>query len=502
MSGALDARPDFMEIFLVSALPALANEGKKMYKKKMAIKFFSHGACGEVTGSKHFLDVDGRLLEIDCGMFQGRRDESYQKNRQMPFAAKDVEALILTHAHFDHSGALPILVKNGFKGNIHATSATRDIAQIILMDSAHIQQKDYEIITEKAIKYPERNLIVYEPLYSTEEAVQPLRHFVTSDYHRPFRPLDGVAAEFYDAGHILGAAMVHLVIGDHLRIGFSGDLGRAGLPIIRDPEIMPPMDYLVLESTYGNRLHKSIGMAGEELAEIIHKAKARRSKIIIPAFTIERTQELIYIIHVLQKEGKIPILPIFIDSPMAVNATAIFKIHPECFDEETIQQFTSTNIDPFGFDNIHYVVSTQESKEINNFAGPAIIISASGMAESGRVLHHLSRHIENPADIIAIVGFMAENTLGRRLVERAKEVKILGTSYRVKAEIATLNAFSAHADYAETCEWLKRHDLKRLKKIFLVHGEDEALNNLKREVLKIGVPRVEIVRYGDNFELN
>ncbi|MDD8012305.1 MAG: MBL fold metallo-hydrolase [Acidobacteriota bacterium] len=468
----------------------------------MAIKLFSHGACREVTGSKHFLDIDGRLLQIDCGMFQGRRDESYHKNKEMPFDAREVQALILTHAHFDHSGALPILVKNGFQGNIYATSATRDIAQIILLDSAHIQQKDFEIIKEKAAKYPERKLIAYEPLYNAEEAVQPLRHFVTVDYQRKFHPLEDVTAEFFDAGHILGAGTMHLTLPGGLNVGFSGDLGRNGLPIIRDPEIMPPMDYLVLESTYGNRLHKSIGMAGEELAELIHKAQARRSKIIIPAFTIERTQELIYIIHTLQLEGKVPRLPIFIDSPMAVNATAIFKIHPECFDEETIRRFISVNVDPFGFENIRYVVSTAESKEINAVQGPAIIIAASGMAESGRILHHLIQHIENPDNIIAIVGFMAENTLGRRLAERAKEVRIFGKSYQVKAEIATLNAFSAHADYAETIDWLKHHDLQRLKKVFLVHGEAAALENLQRELLGIGIPQVEIVEYGAVHELN
>jgi metallo-beta-lactamase family protein len=468
----------------------------------MAIKFFSHGACREVTGSKHFLEIDGRLLQVDCGMFQGRREESYRKNQQLPFDPKTVAALILTHAHFDHSGALPILLKKGFGGNIHATSATRDVAQIILLDSANIQQKDYEILQEKSAKHPERDLTPYPPLYSAEEAIAVLANFVTSGYHRKFRPLDGVEAEFFDAGHILGAATVHLTIQDRLCVGFSGDLGRNGLPIIRDPEIMPPRDYLVLESTYGNRLHKSIGLAGEELSEIIHKAHSRRGKIIIPAFTIERTQELIYLIHTLQQEGKVPILPIFIDSPMAVNATAIFKIHPECFDEETIRRFISINVDPFGFENIRYVVSMAESKEINAFQGTAIIISASGMAESGRILHHLSRNIENPANIIAIVGFMAEHTLGRRLVERAKEIKIFGKPFQVKAEIATLNAFSAHADYAETCEWLKRHDLKRLKKIFLVHGEDPALQNLQSELLRLGIPQVEIVRYGDNFELN
>ncbi len=468
----------------------------------MAIKFYSHGACREVTGSKHFLDIDGRLLQVDCGMFQGRREESYRKNRQMPFDAKAVHSLILTHAHFDHSGALPILVKNGFDGNIHATSATRDITQIILLDSAHIQQKDYEFIQEKSKKYPEREMTVYDPLYNAEEAVQPLRHFVTVDYRRKFHPLDGVTAEFFDAGHILGAATVHLTLPGGLNIGFSGDLGREGLPIIRDPDVLPPMDYLVLEGTYGDRLHKSIGMAGEELAELIHKADARRSKILIPAFTIERTQELIYIIHTLQQEGRVPKLPIFIDSPMAVNATAIFKIHPECFDEETVRRFISVNVDPFGFENISYVVSSVESKKINDFQGPAIIISASGMAESGRILHHLIQHIENPDNIIAIVGFMAENTLGRRLAERAKEVKIFGRPYLLKAEIATLNAFSAHADYAETIAWLKRHDLQRLKKIFLVHGEDAALENLQRELLGIGIPAVEIVEYGAVHELN
>lgn len=468
----------------------------------MAIKFFSHGACLEVTGSKHFLEIDGRLLQLDCGMFQGRREESYNKNRQLPFDPTAVSAIVLTHAHFDHSGALPIMIKKGFSGSIYATSATRDVTQIILLDSAHIQQKDFEYIQEKMAKHPERGLTLYQPLYSAEEAVRTMENFVTSNYHRKFVPLEGVEAEFFDAGHILGAAMVHMTIQNRLRVGFSGDLGRRGLPIIRDPETMPAMDYLVLEGTYGNRLHKSIGLAKEELAAIIHKAKSRGGKIIIPAFTIERTQELIYLIHVLQKEGKIPILPIFIDSPMAVNATAIFKIHPECFDKETIRQFINTNIDPFGFDNIRYVVSTAESKEINSFSGPAIIISASGMAESGRILHHLSRHIENPADIVAIVGFMAEHTLGRRLVERAPEIKIFGRSYKVKAEIVILNAFSGHADYAETIEWLSRHDLSQLKKIFLVHGEEAALKNLQSELLRLGVSQVEIVRYGGVYELS
>lgn len=468
----------------------------------MAIKLFSHGACREVTGSKHFLEVDGRILQVDCGMFQGVREESYRKNAESPFPAADVSAVLLTHAHYDHSGALPILKKRGFSGNIHSTSATRDVTQIILLDSANIQQKDYEYIKEKIGKHPERGLKLYEPLYSVEEAVQAMCNFVSIDYHRPFNPTPGVTATFYDAGHILGSALVHLTTANGMRIGFSGDLGRKGLPIIRDPETLPDMDFLVLEGTYGNRLHKSIGMGKEELAQIIQKAHARGGKVIIPAFTIERTQELIYIMHTLLLEKQIPEIPIFIDSPMAINATAIFKIHTECFDQEMMERFISSRKDPFGFDTIRYTASNAESRQINAFRGSAIIISASGMAESGRILHHLANHIENPNNIIAIVGFMAEHTLGRKLVERAPEVKIFGKPYRVNAEIATLNAFSSHADYQEIIAWLRSQNTKSLKKIFLVHGEEAALNNLRTELLAAGVPAVEIVDAGREYRLD
>ncbi len=468
----------------------------------MAIKLFSHGACKEVTGSKHFLEVDGRILQVDCGMFQGRREETYRKNAVFPFPATDVSAVLLTHAHYDHSGALPILKKKGFTGNIYSTDATRDVTQIILLDSANIQQKDYEYIQEKIGKHPERGLKLYEPLYSTEEAVQTMRNFVSIDYHRPFNPIPGVTAVFHDAGHILGSSLLHMTTANGMRIGFSGDLGRKGLPIICDPEALPEMDFLVLEGTYGNRLHKSIGMGKEELAQIIQKAYARGGKVIIPAFTIERTQELIYIIHMLLLEKRIPEIPIFIDSPMAINATAIFKIHTECFDQETMEKFITPQIDPFGFDTIRYTPSTMESRQINAFRGPAIIISASGMAESGRILHHLANNIENPNNIIAIVGFMADHTLGRRLVERAPEVKIFGKSYRLKAEVATLNAFSSHADYQEAIAWLHSQPIKSLKKIFLVHGEEEALKNLQTELLASGIPAVEIVDAGREYPLD
>ena len=470
-----------------------------MAKKK--IKFYSHGACNEVTGSKHFIDIDGNILQLDSGMFQGRRQQSYEKNQALDFSPASVKAILLSHGHFDHSGALPIMVKKGFNGNIFSTPATRDIANIIMLDSAHIQAKDYEYLKKKIKKYPERNLKLYDPFYDALDAVDTLRQFVTVDYHRKFHPLPNVEAEFFDAGHILGSSLVYLNIDNQMTVGFSGDLGRKKLPILKDPEKMPDLDYLILEGTYGNRLHDSIGFAKEELAKVINRAYGRQGKIIIPAFTIERTQELIYILHLLVKEKKIPGIPIFVDSPMAVNATSIFKVHPECFDKKTYEEFISLHIDPFGFDNIRYVSSLRESKRINSLTDPAIIISASGMAENGRIVHHLRNNIENPANIIAIVGFMAEHTLGRRLVDKVKQVKIFGKEYKVNAEVKTLNAFSAHADYKEIQEWLSQYDLERLKKIFLVHGEKEALLSLKEKLLAMKVKAVEIVEYHSEYPL-
>ncbi|MEN8221615.1 MAG: MBL fold metallo-hydrolase [Acidobacteriota bacterium] len=465
------------------------------------ITLYSHGACNEVTGSKHFLDYRGKTIQIDSGMFQGKREESYVKNHSLSFDPSLSDCILLTHGHFDHSGALPVMVNNGFSGNIYSTPATRDIANIILFDSAYIQSKDSEYLKRKSEKYPERNLKVYEPLYDSADVIKTLQHFVTINHRREFVPVDGVKAEFFDAGHILGSSMICLTFEGGMRMGFSGDLGRKNLPILKDPETMYDLDYLVLEGTYGDRLHESVGMGNERLEGIVKKAVKKGGKIIIPAFTIERTQEIIYLLHLLQLENRIPKIPIYVDSPMAVNATSIFKVHSECFDEETYEDFISENINPFGFDNIKYVQSVKESKEINSISGPMIIISASGMAENGRILHHLKNNIEDERTIVTIVGFMAKHTLGRKLVEGEKSIKIFGKMYNVNAEIEILNAFSAHADYNEIKDWVSGYDLKKLKKIFLVHGESKSLLNLKEVLLSSGVNSVEILEYGKQYKI-
>jgi len=467
----------------------------------MNIRYFSHGACSEVTGSKHFLDVGNGILQLEAGMFQGRRQQAYQKNARLKFDPGDVSAIILSHAHFDHSGALPIMVNNGFSGPVYTTPASRDIAEIILLDSAHIQRKDHEYLRKKRSRHPERGLELYPPLYDTDDVIRTMERFSPVNYHTPFIPLPGVTSELFDAGHILGSAVVSLTLNDSIRLAFSGDLGRKNHPIIRDPETVPDPDYLILEGTYGDRLHDPLPRARERLAAIIQQTHDRGGKVIIPAFTIERTQELIYHIHLLLVRGEIPDLPVFVDSPMAVNATTIFKDHPECFDEETYRHFLDKSLDPFGFDTIHYLRTTRESKRLNTMEGPAVIISASGMAENGRILHHLRNHIENPANAVLIVGFMAENTLGRKLVERHDEVKIFGKMHRVRAEIHVLNTFSSHADYNEILRWVGRFDLQRLRKVFLVHGEAQALTELRSRLLDFGVRDVEISRSGEIYRL-
>ncbi|HUT52905.1 MAG TPA: MBL fold metallo-hydrolase [bacterium] len=465
----------------------------------------SWGAAGEVTGSKHLLELEGRQIVLDCGMFQGKRKEAREKNENFPFDPSAVESLILSHGHFDHTGAIPIIVKKGFAGNVYCTPATREISSLVMMDSAHLQAKDAEYVTKKRAKGEDQEAVVpVEPLYTEQDVVAGLSCFMTVSYHREFPVGDGIRASFYDAGHILGSALTRLTIGkgpNAPALGFTGDLGRTRMAIIRDPEALPPVDWLICESTYGNRRHDPITRAMDELAEVVNQVWERRGKLIIPAFAVERTQELVYYLHLLRDQNRIPEIPVFVDSPMAVNATSVFRTHPECYDQETRQAFLDHHQNPFGFETLRFVSSTEESKRLNKRSEPCVIISSSGMCEGGRILHHLANNVSNPNTVILIVGFMARNTLGRRLADREKEVKIFGQRYPVKARVKIINAFSAHADYEEIKAWINRLDRDRLKSVFLVHGETEAQENLKKVLLEDGVRRVEILKYGEAVEL-
>lgn len=469
----------------------------------MSVSFYSLGAVEEVTGSKHVLDVDGRLYLIDYGAFQGKRAVADQKNRQIDIPPEKIEAVILTHAHYDHCGLLPYLVKNGFQGNIYATPATRSLANLIMMDSAHIQARDAEFLRKKAkAKGAEFD---WEPLFNEADVTTTSNQMVGISYHRPITIGPDIKIEFYDAGHILGSAMVLVTVYEgkenELKILFSGDLGRKNKPIIRNPDPMPAADYVVLESTYGNRLHEPHNEAMAGLGRIVNDAFQKKGKIIIPSFAVERTQELIYYFHLLRDADAIPEIPIFIDSPMAVNATSIFRVHPECYDAETYDAFLKHHKNPFGFNSLSFITNTEESKSLNDRQEPMIIISADGMCEAGRILHHLANNISNKNNTILIVGYMAANTLGRRIKNGADEVKIFGEIYPVRAKVEEINAFSAHADYRETGEWLDEGDDSRLKGIFLVHGEPDSQKAMQKFLLNEGYPSVEIVRHDQVYRL-
>ncbi len=467
----------------------------------MQAQLYSWGAAEEVTGSKHFLQFRDQHLMVDCGAFQGKREEADAKNRNWSFDTSGITSMILTHAHYDHSGLIPLLVKKHFEGNIFTTPASRDLASLIMMDSAHIQAKDIEFLQKKAHKRGES--FDKKPLYTEDDVVRSLDHFITVSYHRPFLAGDGLRVTFYDAGHILGSALAVVELahnGQSMKIGFSGDLGRKNLPILRDPEQIPDVDYLIMESTYGDRLHEPIETAMEKLADVITRTINRGGKIIIPAFAIERTQELVYFLHLLSDQKKIPPVPVYVDSPMATNATSIFRVHQECYDEQTRQAFLVHHKNPFGFNELHYITGQEESKELNSKEEPAVIISSSGMCEAGRILHHLLHNIEDSRNTVLIVGYMAENTLGRRIVEKKPEVKIFGDYYKLNAEVVTLDTFSAHADYNDILEYVSRLDFHRLKEIFLVHGEKSAQDHLKSLMDEKGY-KTTIMKAGEKYTL-
>ncbi len=469
----------------------------------MHIQF--HGAARTVTGSQHLLTVNGRSILLDCGLYQGSRKESYQRNQHLPFDATAVDYLILSHAHMDHSGNIPNLVKSGFNGDIICTYATRDLCAIMLRDSAKIQSYDIQYLNKKRAR---QKLPPLEPIYSIEDAINSLKQFVGIGYERRYPVCPGVTLTFYDAGHILGSAITVLEIEDEetkqeTRLVFSGDLGRPNRPILNDPTFINEADILIIESTYGNREHDDVDVASDKLENIINETYKRGGKVIVPAFAVGRTQELVYRLHQLVQTRDIPVhLPIYVDSPLAIDATSIYRLHPEAYDDEVAQFLMETNTaDPFGFDMMQYTRSTFQSKELNHLREPAVIISASGMAEAGRILHHLKNNIEDSRNTILIVGWQAPNTLGRRLVERQPTVKIFGEAYSLKAQVATINGFSAHADRSELLDWAGKLQTPP-KHTFIVHGEEEAAFALSAAFKKqLGFGAVHVPELGQSFAL-
>lgn len=474
----------------------------------MAVKCFSLGAAQEVTGSKHIFQVNDKTFMVDCGAFQGKRKESDEKNRNLNVNLKSLEAVFLTHGHLDHCGLLPLLVKRGFTGNIYATSPTRDIASLVLMDSARIQAHDAEFLAKEAAKKGEK--FSWKPLYTPADCVNAVNQIVALSYNRKMPVTSDVKFEFYDAGHILGSAFVNVSINPdpknpekELRLLYTGDIGRNCKPIIRNPALnMPAPDYIFLESTYGNKIHDDHDFTMQELERIVREACAKKGKIIIPSFAVERVQELVFYLHLLTDQKKIPEIPIYVDSPMASNVTSIFRCHQECYDDSVNEAFLKHHKNPFGFNSLTFTTKVEESKELNEKKGPMIIISADGMCEAGRVLHHLANGISDPNNTVMIVGYMAEDTLGRRIYEGQKEVKILDDMYKVNAKIERCNGFSAHADYSEMIEWLKNIDTSRLKKIFLIHGEKDQQEGFKKRLAEAGFNNAEIIEYGKEYVLD
>ena len=465
----------------------------------MKIQFL--GAARTVTGSMHLLTVDDRKILLDCGLFQGRRKEAFERNRNFSFDPAVIDALILSHAHIDHSGNIPNLVKSGFKGDIYCTHATRDLCSIMLRDSGYIHEKDAEYINKRRER---KGLPLIEPLYTIEDAKRAVDQFVSYGYLRPFQVTNSVKVTFLDAGHILGSAVTLLQIsenGNTRHLTFTGDLGRKNLPILRDPYPIKDADVLITESTYGGRYHDDLTMLNDKLAKVVNETYARGGKIIVPAFSVGRTQEIVYALHELTNKKRIPKIPIFVDSPLSVNATEVFRMHPECYDEET-NQFLLNQEDPFGFGRLRYVKNVAESKKLNSYAKPCMIISASGMCEAGRILHHLGNNVEDPKNTILIVGFMAENTLGRRLVERQELIKIFGDKHRLRAKVVKLNAFSAHADHDELLEYIGQLDRDRLKHVFVVHGELGQSEALAQGIASLGISGVQVPELGETISIH
>lgn len=462
------------------------------------------GAARTVTGSRHLLRTSRASVLLDCGLFQGHRLEAFRRNRELPVDPQRLDAVVLSHAHIDHSGALPMLHQLGYRGPVFATPATRDLCAPMLLDAAHLQQSDARFIA-RLIEQGHADVRAVEPLYDADDVSGLLGLMETIPYHRKHEVAPGIELTFLDAGHVLGSAVVVLDIeddGHRGRLAFTGDLGRHHLPILRDPEAPTGVDWLMSESTYGDRLHDPFEKMNDALAGVVARTCERGGKVIIPTFALERAQEVIFALKELRHAGRLPNVPVYVDSPLTVKLTEIFKLHPECYDRETSRLLHSAD-SPFDFDGLRYVSEVEDSKAIDAEEGPAIILSASGMCEGGRVLHHLQRFLGDPKSTVLIVGFMAEHTLGRRLVENRVEVKIFGVPYRRAAEIVVLNGFSAHADQQGLLKFAqsvaKSGDLRT---VVLVHGEPAAQEALAALLERERVCRdVRIPEQGETLRL-
>ncbi|GAA5483420.1 MBL fold metallo-hydrolase [Haloferula sargassicola] len=441
----------------------------------MKLKFC--GAAGTTTGSQHLLEINGKKILLDCGLYQGRRHDAYEVNCCFPyFDPAEIDMVVLSHAHIDHSGNLPNLSRKGFTGNIYATFATRDLCTIMLADSAHIQEQDVEWLNKHRKR---EHLPPVEPLYHKEDAERCLRQFVTVGYERPMPIADGVTLTFFDAGHILGAAQVLLEVTDHddggkrKRFLFSGDIGRGQNEILNNPVAVKDVDFLLMESTYGGREHELPPTGADEaVAEVLERSLNRGGKVMIPAFAVERTQQVLYVLNRLFHNGRLPRVPVYVDSPLAVGATEIFRLHPECFNEEVYEFLFDDGIDPFIFEGLRLVRAVNESKKLNQVQGACIIIAASGMCEAGRIRHHLKNGIGDPENTVFFVGYCAENTLGRFIRDGREEVNIFGKKHQVRAAVEAIDSFSGHADHSELMDYFHATTGSK-SKVWLVHGEPE-----------------------------
>ena len=462
----------------------------------MTIRLTFHGAAGQVTGSLHLLEAAGARFLLDAGLFQGRRAETRERNAKVPFDARRIDGVVLSHAHIDHSGRLPLLVREGFHGPIYATPGTRDLCAVMLPDSAHIQEKDAEFLQRRGKLGPES-----EPLYTLADAIAVQDLMVGVPYRRITHLRKHLALEFLDAGHILGSASVDLRIteGGNQRIVFSGDIGRSGLPIIRDPEPPAgPVDALIIESTYADRAHESVADAEKRLGAAVRRVAGRGGKVLIPSFAVGRCQELIYSLHQLHRAGQIPPVPIYIDSPLAVDVTTVFRMHPEVFDQR--EHLIASGATLFDFPLVRYIRDVAESKALNGMHGPAIIIAASGMVESGRILHHLANEVDDHRNLVLFVGFQAEHTLGRRIQAGEEILRILGQEYPRRAEVESIDGYSAHADRSELRAWVRRLG-GPIKRAFVVHGEEPGLGAMATLLREEGVREVHVPAQGESFEL-